>query len=254
MVASLKSIADEEMFICPDSDWLKSPLGQYLLAHEKIIYDQCVTDIFGFNALQIGLLEADFLQQSRIPKRIHVDIARGDVRCESNYLPFAASTIDLICMPHMLEFSANPHQTLREVERVLVPEGYLILTGFNPVSFWGLRRQLSKSKRYPWCGRNLSLGRIKDWLALLGFEYVSGGHAVYVMPSNDERWLSRQKRLADLGAKYWPLFGGVYFLVAKKRVANMHLLKPSWKRNMVKSGLVASPQKTRPVKNKKIFK
>ncbi|MDX1914458.1 MAG: class I SAM-dependent methyltransferase [Methylophilus sp.] len=247
----MKSFVREETSTPPGSDWLKNPLGQYLLSHEKAIYDQNITDIFGFNALQIGMLEMDLLQQSRMPKCIHVDSACGDVVCESNYLPFASSTIDLVCMPHVLEFSEDPHQTLREVERVLVPEGHLVLTGFNPMSMWGLRRRLSRCRHTPWCGRNLTLGRIKDWLALLGLEYVSGGHAVYVIPINDDHWIARQKHLANFGAKFCPMVGGIYYLVAKKRVANMHLLKPNWKKSIVKSGLVVSSQKSRPVNNKK---
>ncbi|OYY93610.1 MAG: SAM-dependent methyltransferase, partial [Methylophilales bacterium 16-45-7] len=116
------------MQVTTQHNWLNSPLGRYLLAREQAIYDEHVADIFGYNALQIGLLEMDLLQQSRIAKRLHVDIAAGEVRCESEYLPFASSSIDLLCLPHVLEFSQHQHQTLREVERVLVPEGHLILT------------------------------------------------------------------------------------------------------------------------------
>ena len=120
--------------------WLESTLGQYVLAREQAMFDAAVSDIFGFNALQLGMLQLDALKSSRIPHLMHVGNREGDALCESDYLPFAGSCIDLICLPHVLEFSRNPHQTLREVERVLVPEGHLILTGFNPISAWGIKQ------------------------------------------------------------------------------------------------------------------
>lgn len=227
-------------------NWLNSPLGRYLLAREQAIYDEHVADIFGYNALQIGLLEMDLLQQSRIAKRLHVDIAAGEVRCESEYLPFASSSIDLLCLPHVLEFSLNQHQTLREVERVLVPEGHLILTGYNPMSAWGIRRWFSKKQNYPWCGATLSLRRIKDWLALLGLEFVTGGTQAFVLPINDDKWIARQQCIEHIATRWNPPIGGIYFIVAKKRVVNMHLIKPNWKNSLVKSALVATQQKSKP--------
>lgn len=240
------------MQIDTQDDWLKSPLGSYLLAKEKAIYDANVVNIFGFNAMQIGMLEMDLLQQSRIPKLIRVGEHSGDVFCECEYLPFDASTIDLVCMPHVLEFSPNPHQTLREVERVLVPEGYVILTGFNPVSVWGVRRWMSRAKQYPWSGKNFSMGRIKDWLALLGLEYVTSSTEAFILPINDQKWINRQKQLETMTEKCCPPLGGIYYIVARKRVVNMTLLKPSWKSNMIKSGLAVPQPKKKPVKNKEL--
>ncbi|EUJ10531.1 methylase involved in ubiquinone/menaquinone biosynthesis [Methylophilaceae bacterium 11] len=234
------------MYPNTQDDWLKSPLGNYLLASEKAIYDQHVADIFGFNALQIGLLEMDLLQQSRIAKRLRADAGAGDVLCESEFLPFASASIDLLCLPHVLEFSQNPHQTLREVERVLVPEGHLILTGYNPMSAWGVRRLFSKKQHYPWCGNTLSLKRIKDWLALLGLEFVHGGTQAFILPINDTKWIHRQRCIETFATKCNAPLGGIYYIVAKKRVVNMTLLKPNWKKSLVKSALVATQQKTKP--------
>jgi SAM-dependent methyltransferase len=56
-------------------------------------------------------------------------------------------------MAHALEFHDDPHQILREVERVLIPEGELIITGFNPISIWGLRQRLPNCPGdFPWNG------------------------------------------------------------------------------------------------------
>ncbi len=237
--------------------WLTSTLGQYLLAREQAMFDAVVGDIFGFNALQMGMLSMDALKNSRIPHLLHVGNREGDTLCESDYLPFAESCIDLVCLPHVLEFSRNPHQTLREAERVLVPEGHLILTGFNPISAWGAKQALSNNKHcaqgenYPWQGHFFTLSRIKDWLALLGLEYVSGSMDAYEPPINDEQWLRRFHFVDKLGNKWWPMLGGVYFIVAKKRVVNITLLKPNWKKNALKSALsVSSNPKSKPTQQK----
>jgi SAM-dependent methyltransferase len=235
--------------------WLESDLGQFFLSREQAMYDAVVGDIFGFNALQLGLLQLNTLKNSRIPQLLHVGNNEGDAYCESDYLPFAESCIDLVCLPHVLEFSANPHQTLREAERVLVPEGHLIITGFNPISAWGLKQILTKdeadAENYPWHGHFFMLSRIKDWLALLGLEFVSGSMNCYEPPLNDEKWLKRFACMDKLGEKWWPMMGGLYFIVAKKRVVNMHLLKPNWKKNSIKSRLaVSSNPKSKPHQQK----
>ena len=231
--------------------WLNCTLGQYLLAREQAMYDAVVGDIFGFNALQLGMLQMDALKNSRIPHVLHVGNNEGDVYCESDYLPFAESCIDLICLPHVLEFSENPHQTLREAERVLVAEGHLIITGFNPMSAWGIRQLLTKDNNYPWHGHFFTMSRIKDWLALLGLEFVSGSMSCYEPPINDEKWLNRFAFMDKIGDQWWPMMGGLYFIVAKKRVANMTLLKPNWKNNSIKSRLaVSSNPKSKPHQQK----
>ncbi|MEE9331228.1 MAG: methyltransferase domain-containing protein [Methylophilaceae bacterium] len=224
-------------------DWLETTLGQYLLAHEQAIYDVTVGDVFGFHAVQIGFSPVDCLKNSRIPNIISAGENCGHVRCESGYLPFAENSIDLLCLPHALEFSDNPHQTLREVSRVLVPEGYLILTGFNPYSMWGGRKLFSRKKNYPWQGQFFPLYRIKDWLALLGLEFVEAQYACYELPVNNRKWLKRFSFMDKMGANWWPMMGGQYIIVAKKRVVNITLLKPKWKRSLLRPGLAITGHK-----------
>ena len=233
-------------------DWLETKLGMHLLQVEQSLYDSQVGDIFGFNAVQIGLPQVNLLKNSRIPHTVHADKSAGMLNCETDYLPFAENCIDLLCLPHALEFSESPHQTLREAARVLVPEGHLLLTGFNPLSAWGVKNLLSREDTYPWHGQFFTLSRIKDWLALLGLEFVSAKFCCFEPPINDEKWFKRFSFAYKLGEKWWPMMGGIYFIVAKKRVVNMTLLKPNWKQNSLKSRLaVTSPKKTKPTQKTK---
>lgn len=230
--------------------WVESTLGQRFLAHEQQVYDQAVADVFGYYAVQVGFPRVNCLKSSRIPNIIFAGNHTGHLRCESTYLPFAENSIDLLCLPHALEFSENPHQTLREAFRILRPEGYLILTGFNPFSAWGIRRFFAKKNTYPWCGHFFSLSRIKDWLALLGLEFVEAQFFGYTLPINNERWYQRFSFMGKVSEKWMPRMGGQYVIVAKKRVVNVHLLKPNWKRSLLKQGLVVGGQKKHEPQNR----
>ncbi len=232
--------------IISQSDWLATPLGQYLQSQEQARFDAAVSDIFGFNAVQLGLAEADLLKDSRIPFRCKAGQGSAvKLKCDFEQLPFASNSIDLLLLPHLLEFSGNPHQLLREAERVLVPEGHLIISGFNPYSLWGLRRLCGEKKHYPWHGRFISLKRLKDWLALLALEVVGGRMSGYAPPMKREKWLHRLNWMNKAGDRWWPMMGGVYFLVAKKRVTGVRLIRPQWNASSMARLLVPKPtQKT----------
>lgn len=224
--------------------WLDTPIGDYLLAQEQRIFDEAVSNVFGFNALQLGFLQADLLRDSRIPFAIKASETRGDLLCETQQLPIASNIMDLVLLPHTLDFSPNPQQTLREVERILMPEGHVVITGFNPISSWGLRRFVSKrcsSSSAIWHAHFLSSLRIKDWLNLLGFEVISTKMTCYKLPVQSDRWMQRFESLDRLGKRCWPMLGAVYCIVAKKRVLGMRVIKPNWNRAKLKRGLAISP-------------
>jgi len=211
--------------------WYDTTLGTYVLEREQAYIDAAVSDIFGFNALQFGLPQYDLLRASRIATRLTLGTYRpARLRTDFENLAVASQSVDLIVMPHVLEFSSAPHQILREVERVLIPEGHVLITGFNPLSLWGAYHALSRrcNDEYPWRGRFISLPRLKDWLALLGFEVVAGKLSCYVPPLQNGKWLTRLQFMEAAGDRWWPLGGGVYCLLAKKRVHSMRLILPSW--------------------------
>jgi SAM-dependent methyltransferase len=216
------------------SQWLATDQGRYVSGWELDRVGRMVSDIFGFNALQIGMPQLDFLAENRIPLRQKVgepdDNGAVDVRCALPALPFANASIDLVVLAHVLEFHEHPHQLLREVERVLIAEGQLVIIGFNPFSLWGLRRGLPRCPDgAPWDGRYLSLPRIKDWLQLLSFEIDRGHFGRYAPPFRSAAWLDRCRWMEKAGDRWWPVAGGVYAIRAVKRVHGIRLVKPKWK-------------------------
>jgi SAM-dependent methyltransferase len=224
--------------------WMQTPLGRYLLERERAYIDRTVTDIFGYNALQLGFPEIDLLRANRMPLRATVDRAAGAMlRADSAELPIASASVDLVLLPHVLEFSENPHQILREVERVLVPDGHLVVTCFNPMSLWGARHSLCKREAYPWRGRFIHLMRLKDWLALLGFEMAGGAMGCYVPPCTSQKWLDRFNFMESAGDRWWPFSGAVTFLHAIKRVRGMRVITPRWPQQVRSKHLVTVPQK-----------
>ncbi len=211
-------------------DWFQTPLGQYLLEKERAYLDDVTPDIFGFHAIQLGLSHIDLLRESRITHRIRVAAAgEPDLYARDNELPFAAQSIDLVVLPHVLEFSDEPHAILREVDRVMMPEGRLVILGFNPWSLWGLRSTLGFSRNeYPWDGRFVSLPRVKDWLALLGFDVNAGRLIAYSPPFDSEKLRRRFGFMEPAGDRWWAVGGAVYMLQAVKRVRGMRLITPAW--------------------------
>lgn len=209
--------------------WLTTPQGSYLMEREDEHIERMVANVFGFNAVQLGMGGHDLLASSRIPFKWHAGQGNGEqLLTDFRQLPFASQSVDLLVLPHVLEFNDDPHQILREVERVMISEGQIIISGFNPWSLWGLRRILPGGDDCPWCGRFISLRRLRDWLALLGFEVVAGRFCAYAPPLRQEKWLNRYAFMELAGDRWWPVAGGVYIIQAIKRVQGMRLITPRW--------------------------
>ena len=233
-------------------EWFETPPGQYLLDWERRCFEQGVADIFGYHGLQLGLPILDTLAANRMPHHWRaVDTtlpAWGGVaislRTDFTALPFAPVSLDLVTLPHTLELSLDPHATLREVERVLVPEGRVVLSCINPVSLWGLAQRrarlyqrLGGGRLYlPEVGEFIGYWRLRDWLRLLGFEVESVRFGCYRPAVRGQRALDRMAWMERLGDRWWPILGAAYFIVAIKRVHGMRLLSPSWKSAPVRAG------------------
>ena len=238
--------------------WLQTPPGRYLLAWEQDRLDHAVADAFGYHALQLGLPEIDGLRANRMPHRwvaqdsmivpepIELPAPTAEaistqspplrvaLHCEFDALPFPSQSIDLVVLPHTLELAHDPHRTLAEVERVLVPEGRVLIVGLNPASLWGLRQRMGRGGQrlgigggelvLPRAGEFLGYRRVRDWLRLLSFEIEGGGFGCWRPPCATARWLERMAWMDRVGERWWPVLGAVYALQAVKRVRGMRLV------------------------------
>ncbi len=250
------SIASEQT-----SHWFSTSAGQYLLEKEQVLFDEAVFDLFGFNALQMGYLHANFLRNSRIPNHFLASQEASSALphhlcCQDDFLPLADMSLDLLLLPHCLEFSERPHQTLREAARVIVHEGHLLISGFNPMSSWGaaarFKRLRAKTILYPWGGKFIGLARLKDWLTLLGFEVVSVDMTCFTPPFEQASWQQRFACMDKIGPRFSRVLGGVYFIVAKKRVVGMTPIKPHWKASSLKVGLAVRQPKSHTTQSEQI--
>ncbi|MCL1886670.1 MAG: class I SAM-dependent methyltransferase [Betaproteobacteria bacterium] len=235
-------------------DWLDSTAGRYICEWEEAHYRKLTADIFGFHAVQIGFPAISTLNESRIKNRwlscaSRLDVSQNDSHPGSpanqatpfsisvlhrfEELPFASQSIDLVILPHVLEFAESPHQILREVERVLIPEGKLIISGFNPASLWGMRQAFGKitgNHFLPQYAEFISLSRIKDWLKLLDLETNYGHFGCYIPPFKTKKWQNRFSFMEKTGERWWPYFGAIYMVQAIKRVHGMHVINPAAKK------------------------
>lgn len=217
-----------------------------MLEWELRQFDNAVEDVFGFRAAQVGLPEQDFLRANRISFRFSLALEAGAaLAADPLQLPLASQSLDLIVLPHALESHLDAHHVLREAERVLRPEGQLVISGFNSLSLWGLRRRFSgRHAGSPWDARFIGLLRLKEWLQLLGFELNGGRLGCYAPPLAQPRWLERFGFMERAGARWWPILGGVYVVRAVKRVHGMRVITPAWRKERARRrALAAMPQK-----------
>ncbi len=233
-------------------EWFETPLGRSLQAFEVNALRAVLPGLFGTVAVQLGRLgRLDMLDASVAPTRVVLDVlaaAGGEdpvVRGLPEQLPFLPGSVDLVLLPHTLDFSDDPHRVLREVECVLAPQGHAVVLGFNPLSLWGLKRALAcRPRPVPWSGHFFRLARIKDWLALLGFECVQGRMLYYRPPLAREGVMDRLHFLDKMGDRWWPLAAAVYLLVARKRVLGVTPLPVEWKTARLRAGLPAAAKPT----------
>ena len=245
---------------CPAGDgiwseldhWYATSLGQLLAEQEQQQLDDELGNLFGYHLLQLGCPgNESMLRASRVRHHMRSRLVPQTQSGQSDTptqlcttpsaLPFLSDSLDVVVLSHILEFSSDPHTVLREVERTLIPEGHVVILGFNPISLWGVARLFRGWKRQvPWCGHFLTLTRLKDWLALLGFDVVQQRRYAYRPPWQRPRLLRRLAMLERLGRRLWPVFGGGYLLVARKRVATLTPIRPRWRarRRLPVNGLV----------------
>jgi len=220
--------------------WQDLPNGNTILLAIEEKLQPWWQKFFGYHLLKIGALSHEISSQSSpIKHQVSCCVSRlsamsqtdckADVIGELDDLPILEHSVDVCLLSHALEFSLDPHHVIREANRVLIPNGYLVITGFNPLSLAGLNRAIPyRRKQTPWNEHFFSPMRVKDWLHLMGFEILT-----------DERFLHSSlagKMSEHSTAKYWRKFasnyltslGSVYIIIAKKRVLPLTPIKPKW--------------------------
>lgn len=225
---------------------------QRVLAWERTQAQACLADVFGYHALQAGGSGVDALEHNRMPHRWHAGLEfegpspEPSLVFDSRAWPWPAESLDLVVLPHTLERSADPHACLREVERVLIPEGQVLIMGLNPWSLWG--RQVRRSQRpdsggqtLAWPVQPIAAHRLRDWLHLLGFEVQLQRSAGWTPTWRTEGWVQRWAWLEALGPRWMPFFGGLYLIVASKRMPGGRLLDGRAWRKVASRSAVPAP-------------
>lgn len=214
-------------------EWFRSSLGGEVARLECGSVQRLLANTFGYYLVQVGVADpfGEALATSRIRHRIQLPaeplsvLDRASIVGLPHRLPLASDSIDAVLLPHTLDFTPEPKAVLGEVERVLIPEGRVIVVGFNALSPWGLRRLIWRSKgRAPWCGRFHSAARVEAWLTELGFDIEVRELLIFCPPFRSV--LGRRcARMESLGRRLWPGLGGVYVIRAVKRVATLTPIK-----------------------------
>jgi SAM-dependent methyltransferase len=227
--------------------WFQQEPGRIVAAAEHRLLGRILPDLFGYHIVQLGCHHTDgLIASSRISHQIKVELGHAvhpdaHLYCLDDALPVASGAIDVLVLPHILEFAHDARRVLREAERVLIGEGHIVILGFNPWSFHGMWSLLWRwRRRVPWSGHFIGATRVKDWLQLLGFDIVHFARASFRPPLRRARFNQRLEFLENLGAFCWPVLGNVYLVVGKKRVEGVTPLKVGWRqrRRLVAGGMV----------------
>ncbi len=217
--------------------WQSLPNGELILAEINRQLAPWWPKFFGYHLLKIGALSGYInTANSAIKHQITVShteaksVEQGQIIADLDDLPLLEHSVDVCVLSHALEFSLDPHHVVREANRVLIPNGYLVITGFNPFSLAGLNRWMPyRAKQSPWNERFFSPMRVKDWLHLMGFEILADQRCIHstLAGTISDGFIARHWR--DFANNYFTSFGSVYIIIAKKRVLPLTPIKPKWK-------------------------
>lgn len=225
---------------------MEKAFSHYLLDWQQQRCDEAVGDIFGYHSLQMGMPALQGLRRSRMPNRwlaaLQPDLevlesalepmpaASIDLVCHPEALPFADNSLDLLVLPHTLERCNQPHAALREAARALMPEGRLLIFGFNPCSLWGLQHMLERPRtKYPNATTGIIYWRLRDWLQVLAFDVVAADFGCHVPAVESRLWLQRWRWLDIVGQRAWPVLGSAYCILAIKKVHGARLIDAGWR-------------------------
>lgn len=220
--------------------WQDLPNGNIMLSAIEEKLQPWWQKFFGYHLLKVGSLSHEIsCDASPIKHQISCCVSRSfsehhrdcntNIIGESDDLPLLEHSVDVCLLSHVLEFSLDPHHVIREANRVIIPNGYLIITGFNPFSLAGLNKLVPyRRKKTPWNEHFFSPMRVKDWLHLIGFEIIADErclHSSFVGKINEQGIANYWRQFAS---NYLTSLGSIYVIIAKKRVLPLTPIKPKW--------------------------
>lgn len=223
-------------------EWYDSALGHAIIESEISAINRLLPSRFYRVCVQVEgpshlnyLTGTDSLLQCRASSLLsHKSV--NPVIAQAEWLPFEANSIDLLMLPHVLEFSEHPHDVLREASECVAANGVLMIVGFNPQSMLNLTKRMGKFKGTTLDEAELHpVFRVRDWLTLLYFEVFAGEYTFFRPPVRQVQRLRRLQSLEPAGARWWPALGSVYILAARKREAGIRL-KPKLQEYGLKHG------------------
>lgn len=214
--------------------WFDSPLGQQVLGVEKAVLEQLLPEFFGYRLMQLSIQHAPLYTASPIQHKFSMGLQGdhcGDFVGAGTRLPFERDSMDVTLLHHLLEFYDAPQQILSEVARVTISSGYVVVTGFNPISLWGLCKPVGQLRGgAPWVGNFIRPGRLMDWLNLLNFKIDRARFTTYGLPMNRKPFIGKIPDYSQgISRKPSFPFGAVYVIVARKQVGTMTPVRPVWK-------------------------
>ncbi|THB65674.1 MAG: class I SAM-dependent methyltransferase [Gammaproteobacteria bacterium] len=244
--------------------WKKSSLATIINHTEKQAVNNAINSIPGIRILQIGVFnENEHLSVNRKNDYFIMDpfdnpSSKVTIVASPRDLPFQNETIDIVILLHTLEFSNNPQQALHEAERVLCPDGHIIVIGFNPLSIAGIKSLMPFQKsHYPWCGKYLSCKRVSEWFAVLGMEIMREQKYINNTQFNIGLKFCRWNKISDYTDNLLSCFGQIYIIMARKKLYPMSLLRSRWlkrKRKIITGGVVQpSPKSTKELVNEECY-
>ncbi|WP_440904271.1 class I SAM-dependent methyltransferase [Catenovulum sp. SX2] len=222
----------QDLLLDIPTSWNDIPQGGFVKKQVERHLNQWWPTVFGYHLLKVGSLSAE-IDSLACPIKHQVNVAtlgdRQGVVADIHHLPFKENSVDAVLLSHTLDYTHDPHQILREAHRVLVANGYLFITGFNPMSLAGLFKILPGRKHSALKqARFFSTNRIGDWLNLLGCEVVNDQRFIYGPLGHQPRHF-HNRWLPAITHQYLQRFGAVYLLVARKRELPLTPIKPKWK-------------------------
>ncbi len=130
---------------------------------------------------------------------------------EEAALPFADAMFDRILVVHGLEGADAARVLLRQLWRVLAPEGRLLAVAPNRASLWA---QMEASPFA--CGRPFHKGELDALLRDTLFEPLQWDRALYVPPFSGRKLARTSAGWERLGRRFLPGIAGVHLVEAGK--------------------------------------